>query len=529
MLILFCRCAGLEVAVVSVFVSFVASWLKLFTSRKNEPFGGEGGILRATVVNRFPILSRLMHDWLAGTVAAMSVIAWASAQPRHCFSAESGDMPPSSYPRELQVTTKPCGHILTNVNVWSPDGKWIVYDTRSDPAGEAFDGRTIEIVNADTSEVRIVYESQYGAHCGVATFHPVDDKIVFIHGPEHPTADWQYSPFHRRGVIVDLKRSGMARSLDARDIVPPFTAGALRGGSHVHVYSADGRWLSFTYDDHVLASHEAADAEPNQRNIGVSVAGRGVTVPRTHPRNHDGDYYTVLVTRTAKQPQNGTDEISRACEEAWIGDNGYQRVDGSWQRRALAFQGEVTTDTAQKISEVFVVDLPEDFAQAGDGPLQGTATTRPRPPRGTQQRRLTYTSDRKFPGIQGPRHWLRASPDGSRIAFLMRDDEGVVQLWTVSPNGGQPVQVTRDPWDIGSTFTWRADGRSIAYVADGSVFVVDPDSGTSRRLTEKGGAATAPRPEACVFSPDGKRIAYVRPVESDGETFNQVFVVAVEE
>ncbi|MEX2171875.1 MAG: DUF3748 domain-containing protein [Pirellulales bacterium] len=466
---------------------------------------------------------------LVGTVAAMTVVALATAQAPISFSAEPCDMQPSSYPRELKLTSKLCGHILTNVNVWSPDSKWIVYDTRSDPAGKAFDGRTIEAVHVDTGEVRIAYESHHGAFCGVATFHPVDDKIVFIHGPEHPAAGWQYSPFHRRGVIVDLARPGVARSLDARDIVPPFTPGALRGGSHVHVFSDDGQLVSFTYEDHVLSSLESADGEPNQRNIGVSVAGRGVTVPNTHPRNHDGDYYTVLVTRTAKQPQNGTDEISRACEEGWIGDNGYQRVDGTWQRRALAFQGEVATDTAQKISEVFVVDLPEDFAQASDGPLQGTASIRPRPPRGTRQRRLTYTSDRKFPGIQGPRHWLRSSPDGARIAFLMRDDAGVVQIWAVSPNGGQPVQVTRDPWDIGSAFTWRADGRSIAYIADGSVLVVDPNSGMSRRLTEKRSAATVPRPEACVFSPDSERIAYVRPVESDGQTFNQVFVVAVEE
>jgi hypothetical protein len=51
----------------------------------------------------------------------------------------------------------------------------------------------------------------------------------------------------------------------------------------------------------------------------------------------------------------------------------------------------------------------------------------PLSPKGCTQRRLTFTAQRKFPGIQGPRHWLRSSPDGSRIAFLMKDDAGVVQ------------------------------------------------------------------------------------------------------
>ena len=53
---------------------------------------------------------------------------------------------------ERQVTTRPQNHLLTNVNVWSPDGRWIVYDTRSDAEGAVFDGRCIERVNVETGE-----------------------------------------------------------------------------------------------------------------------------------------------------------------------------------------------------------------------------------------------------------------------------------------------------------------------------------------------------------------------------------------
>lgn len=473
-----------------------------------------------------------MHGWLIGAVASMLAAAPANGQGLPVPSTIPVNMPANSVAREVQVTKKPCGHLLTNVNVWSPDGLWIVYDTRSDPAGTVFDGRTIEIVNIDTGEVRTAYESQRGAFCGVATFHPVQEQVVFIHGPEHPTADWQYGPFHRRGVIVELKQPGKSRTLDARNLVPPFTPGALRGGSHVHIFSPDGQWASFTYEDHVLAQlDETVDAshEPNQRNIGISVPANRVTVPRSHPRNHDGDYFSVLVTSTVRDPKPGSDEIVRACEEGWVGTRGYQRTDGTWQRRALAFIGEVATERGKRINEVFIVDLPDDVTQPGDGPLEGTTTTRPRPPRGTQQRRLTFTANRKYPGIQGPRHWLRSSPDGSQIAFLMRDDDGVVQLWTISPLGGEPHQVTRNSWDVESTFTWNLDGTLISYIADGSVFVTDVKTGRSRRLTEKRDASTAPRPEACVFSPDGKQIAYVRQVPSAEGTFNQVFTVQVTE
>jgi hypothetical protein len=449
--------------------------------------------------------------------------------------------------KETQITDRPTGHILTNSNVWSPDGRWIVYDTRSDAAGDKFDGDTIEIVNVETREVREVYRAKNGAHCGVATFSPRENKVAFILGPEHPTDDWQYSACHRQGVIVDIDKPGHITqplspaphpgegpgrgvlNLDARDITPPFTPGALRGGTHVHVFDSAGEWVSFTYEDHVLAtldaSHGSAPHDTNQRNIGVSVPGRSVRVSQDHPRNHDGSAFTVLVTRTVNKPRPSSDDISRAFEEAWIGTNGYVRLDGSRQRRALAFQGHVVTSSGATISEVFVVDLPNDVTISGESPLEGTATGRPAPPRGTQQRRLTYTADRKYPGLQGPRHWLRSSSDGSRIAFLMRDDAGIVQLWTISPNGGEPHQLTHNPFNIASTFTWSPDGQSIAYIADNSIFVTDVLSGSSNRLTPRSDDATAPRPEACVFSPDGSRIAFVRPAHQDRMHYNQIFVV----
>ncbi|MDB5304285.1 MAG: yidR, partial [Phycisphaerales bacterium] len=124
---------------------------------------------------------------------------------------------------DRQLTSSPHGHLLTNIGVWSPDGNWIVYDVRSDAAGSVFDGRRIEKVNVQTGEVVVLYESRHGAHCGVATYSPVEDKVAFIHGPEHPTPDWQYGPSRRRGVMVDGTRPGVAVNLDACDLAPPFT------------------------------------------------------------------------------------------------------------------------------------------------------------------------------------------------------------------------------------------------------------------------------------------------------------------
>jgi len=383
------------------------------------------------------------------------------------------------------------------------------------------------MVNVETGEVRRLYESRNGAHCGVATFSPMAGQVVFILGPENPTSDWRYGPCHRQGILVDIANPGLAVNLDARDLTPPFTPGALRGGSHLHMFSEDGQWVSFTYEDHVLSafSTETEEQHVNLRNVGVSVPHGPVQVKQTHPRNHDGAYFSVLVTRTTANPRRGSNEISRACEEAWVGTSGYLRANGTRQHRALAFQGHVVTERADTISEVFIVDLPNDLTICGGGPPAGTDRFRPFPPRGVEQRRLTFTAERKYPGLQGPRHWLRSSPDGSQIAFLMKDNGGRVQLWTVSPNGGAPVQATDNPWDIGSAFSWSPDGRTIAHVMDGSVAITNAKTGVTTRLTVRAKGGNTPRPEACVISPDGKKIAFVRRVESGSAEFNQVHIV----
>ncbi|MDR1789057.1 MAG: DUF3748 domain-containing protein [Opitutaceae bacterium] len=433
---------------------------------------------------------------------------------------------PARQPAERQLTFSPENKILTNINVWSRDSAWIAFDTRPGE-GDPFTGGTIALVNASSGEIRVLYSLRDGAHAGVVTCSPVADEAVFILAPENPTPDWTYAATRRRGVLVDFNAPQKLRPFDAMNYAAPLTPGALRGGSHVHVFNAAGNRISHTYEDEILAALDKLPSppphHPNQRNVAVAMP-RPVQTARTHPRNHDGEWFSVLATRTTASPRPGSDDLSRACEEGWIGDNGYLKPDGSRQRHALAFQGTVTAADGRPHAEVFVVDLPEkNLATPGDAPLEGTLTTLPAPPAGTVQRRLTFTENRPHRGIQGPRHWLRSSPDGSRIAFLMRDPAGLPQLWTISPNGGTPRQITNAPGGIASAFSWHPDGRRLAAVADGSVCLFDMDTGALTRLTPKRPRADAPSPLACVISPDGAQVAYTRPVNG----VSQIFTVPV--
>ena len=377
-----------------------------------------------------------------------------------------------------------------------------------------------------TGEVRIVYQSVNGAHCGVATHHPINSQVVFILGPEHPTADWQYGLNHRQGVVVDTKQPGRYRRLDARDLLPPPTPGALRGGTHVHVWDGNGEWVAFTYNDAV--------AEPTIRDIGVSIPGHPVHVKPGHDRNHDGEWFSMLVTTTVTQPKPGSDEIKRANEEGWIGTDGYLRSDGQRQKRAIAFQGHVVTANGDTVPEVFVVDLPEQLTEEARKSVGLTSDGRLRAMPGATQRRLTHTTHRRYPGIQGVRHWLRCSPDGSRIACLMKDGAGISQIWTVSPATGELKQLTHNPSDVTTTFSWSPNGRWIAYGMAGQICLTDTSSGQTHPIhsqLQNSNATPAGeiQKESCVISPDGKQIAFVRNTTDTTGSTNQICVIRLDD
>lgn len=66
---------------------------------------------------------------------------------------------------EYQITTIPRHHQLTNINVWTPDSQWLVYDVR--PQGASFTGETIEKIHVNTTETREIYRGTAGASVGV--------------------------------------------------------------------------------------------------------------------------------------------------------------------------------------------------------------------------------------------------------------------------------------------------------------------------------------------------------------------------
>lgn len=105
-------------------------------------------------------------------------------------------------------------------------------------------------------------------------------------------------------------------------------------------------------------------------------------------------------------------------------------------------------------------------------------TPRCRLPAGVVQRRLTFTHERRYPGlVNTPRHWVRANPQATEMAFLLRDDAGVAQMWLISSQGDGLRQLTHNRSDIQSAFNWHPSGKWLGFVLENRIALCDALSG----------------------------------------------------
>lgn len=110
------------------------------------------------------------------------------------------------------------------------------------------------------------------------------------------------------------------------------------------------------------------------------------------------------------------------------------------------------------------------------------------------------------------------SPDGTRVAYLAKAEDGSDQLRVLSRDGGAPVVLAERV--ASSEFpSWSPDGRFLTYAAGDppKAWVVSGGGGKGRVLTPAGG-------DYPLWSPDGRQIAYV--IWTDSSDPNQgVWVV----
>lgn len=434
---------------------------------------------------------------------------------------------------EIQLTNDlSYNHDLDNNDNFSPDNQWLVYDSRTDDGGIAASAK-IEKVNVKTGETKVVYEIKnnqvFGPGVGAASYSPVANKIVFIHGLNNITQENPYQQWRRTGVMIDESRTDNPIFIDARDINFPFTKGALRGGTHRHEFSGDGNWIGFTYNDAIMkALEDSTGQKHNLRTIGVSKRGKSVNISnKNNGENLSGEWFSALVVRVVPSPKMGSDEISHAAGDSWVGKNGYLKSDGTRQI-ARAFIGTVKAENGQNVDEIFIVDIPDNIEIDGEfGPLEGTEIQMPQPPKGAKQRRLTFTTKTSNAGCTGI---VRSSADGSLLAFLAKDEKNIKQLFTISPNGGIPRQITFHESDVEGSIRCHPSGKSIFYIWNGSICEIEINDLKFDKRLKTISKPSQPSPTNLVISHDGKMIAFNRLLENVANDIKskQIFLIKLD-
>ncbi len=431
--------------------------------------------------------------------------------------------------KEIQLTFGQKGHFLNQRQVFSPDDNYLVFDNRNEDS-KIGENPSIQTVHVETKEIATIYkladQQVYGPGVGAASFHPLKNEVVFIHGLMNASRFHSYGFTRRFAMQVSLEASNNPFPMEARDVEPPFTKGALRGGSHAYSYSSDGQLVSFTYNDAVLADEsEINPAVQDLRTIGAFIEGKPVAVQGgTDAENFAGNRFAVLLADVTADPKPGSDEISKAYEECWVGEKGYSKPDGTQQLLALAFLADVNTSAGERITEVFIADIPDISSDMLESVTGGSRARLPSIPRGVSQRRLTYSQQYAFPGVQGPRQWLRSSPDGKAIYFYRKDQEGKVQIVAISPNGGEPQQITSNSFSADTSFGLSADGKYLAYGADEALYLTRTSDGKTWQLLDAPDINYS-NLSNINWSNSGHMLAYNRKVDQGGQAFFQIFIL----
>src|SRR5262245_43993033 len=95
------------------------------------------------------------------------------------------------------------------------------------------------------------------------------------------------------------------------------------------------------------------------------------------------------------------------------------------------------------------------------------------------------------------------SPDGKTVAFTIAAVDKVAnrtlnRIYEIGTDGSKQREITP-----GSSPRWSSDGKWLAYVAGGQIWVMRPDGSDKKQITKISTGAGGP-----VWSPDGKWIAF---------------------
>ena len=359
--------------------------------------------------------------------------------------------------------------------VWSPDGKWIVFER--------------------------VGEKGFAAILLVPDFGGVERKIFEIYLPEFSgtipkatlcwTGDGKY-------LIVAGRKSVEAPSR--------LYAVSVEDGSSRPLTTPPNGWLG--------------DGDP-----ALSPDGRMIAWTRTKSFGISEVYAARVADHLAsvEEPRPFTSDQMEAAGVAWL-PNGQGIVFSSNRAGRRTLWRFPVPDGS--LSSFFQRHKPEELLQLGEDTLTPTISAAGRrlaystvtvitqvgritlPPEGAK-RAIAIEEEDAFITSAGSELHPQYSPDGKRIAFTSTRS-GSAQIWVSDADGLNATQLTALPNGSAGGERWSPDGRKLAFGARmagrAGVYVVDADGGPPKPLVVQSAPSQVPN-----WSSDGRYIYFASP------------------
>lgn len=414
--------------------------------------------------------------------------------------------------KEKQVSLSQKNHSLDNNDNFSPDDKFLCYDTRGTIFNQDIaNSKSIEKIEITTGNETVLYEpesitgEQGAPGVGAVSWHPYENKVIFIHGPllDEVKTRGYYGIRNRTGVEVSTDGKDTITKVDMRDVATsrPTTPGAQRGGTHRHEYSRNGNRIGFTYDDFLVQNID--------RTIGYMEPNSEAPTGYTH-------YFAVLL-KPAEKGKAKPGEIEKAYGDSWVDSAGSMR----------AFIGKVRAENGiDYTTDLFVADIPEGTKITTVN--SGDKDHYPEPPEGIKIRRLTHAGN-----VEGI---VRGSFDGQKIAYLSEDNKGILQVFVIDANGSdlsedenkQPKQLSHFTSDTGAV-RWHPNKNWVFAISGGNVAALCAEPGNNFGKTVMLTNDDQQR-NALVVSHEGNTLAYVIYTKrnSGDKIFKQIFVLELD-
>lgn len=374
------------------------------------------------------------------------------------------------------------------VTGWAPDGRGVVF---SSPRSTAYPSNAdcfVVPIEGGAERKLTLFEAKE------AYFAPTGDRVAFVRGP---------GTWYRRGYRGSSNDDIWISNADGTN---PKRVTTFDGQDSYPSFSPDGRKLYYVTESgskpgcaNVVCQTTSSDGTPNG--------------PMTRVTAHDDD-----TVRRARVSGNGEWVVYECGADLWVKQ---LRSEGPPRKLAIEVNADDKSNTERSItftrdaSEYAIAPSEEHAVLVIHGQLFLT-----RIPDGGKTTRLT---DHAFADSNPA--W---SPDGKKILFAS-DRAGTTDLYLLEHDDqdnpdlikAHKFKTTRLTNTISEEInpTFSPDGKSIAFVREGKLWLMKPDGSDQKVLV------AAQKVLDYAWSPDGKHVAFTR---MDGSFSAEVYIAATD-